>query len=1114
MEAGRVMEPQEVVALLFTDRAGSADAVTTLGDDAADELRAVYLSLVRTGIAAAGGEEVSSLGDGVLAVFASPIQSLSCAIAMQRAIAEHNRVNPGRELQPRMGLHVGVPAEDAGGVDGTPAAMAKRLCDQAQGGEILASELVAGLVGSRGGFRFRPAGSLRLENAAPFSTVAVDWHRTGVGAAVAAPRPARSRARPAIRRGPALVGRDRELGLLEAELEAAAGGGLRTVLILGEPGVGKTRLGRELLTRHADRTVVLSARAYPFGETSAFGLWAEAFDGCLRRLPRHEVAHLCRDCVNDLAGLLRSVAAVNGTRPGREATRSRLLEGLAVLLSNLADRDPVLVVLDDVHLADASSWEALHYLAHNLSGARVLVVATARPAELAEQGVASQVVLGLEQEGLLSRLSLHALDARGLAQLAGGELEEEPSAALVDWLVHRSQGNPLFALGLLRALVEEGADLSAPQLRRLPEGLVERVGGRLKLLDDGARGVLELLAVLGHRVELDDLANLSDRTMDQLAASLDRLVQVRLVDEVEHGRELTYEVVHPLVQEGIYQSMGVVRRRTVHRQVARVLFAAGRHDAAAPHYARSADVGDAEAVDALSDALRGAEERQAHRESLRILASLVEILPSGDGRWLQVADAMSEKAEWVYRGRTHAAMGIKAMREIDLVLQRSHEPGRRAMAKFRMANFLTYGTGELAEAERACGQALELFQQAGDSRMRLLAALELATLRGFRGNLAWWEEGARHVAGAADERFVAIQALGGIGHVAAHRGRFREAEAAYRENLAIARGHGRPELLSMSLIALATCLSWEGRVPEALHLLAEARSVDPAWRETLFLEWGAMVHWLAGDVPAVLANAEESMTRNLGAMSKRRGHAMHFGALAALEAGEIGLAEKYARRAREAYGETDWFFYTHYCTYVEAMLAGQRGGGQAATVSILRDVAEKLLAMEVLPQTAWVLASLVDIAARSGRNAVAAEATTLLDEVAQRIDRDLYRGLASLAIASTDQACGAMERAAESAREALRLLGPTGCRAFVGRAQDVLGRSLATIDPVGAREALEGAVSTFDACGAVWRRDRAREALQEISAELRIELAGRRVDRPNAGGEATDLRLGIEVGQM
>ena len=1097
-------QAQGVVALLFADRVDVVAHGFPPGDG--QLAHAAYLAVMRAGIEKTGGREVQASPDGFLAVFASPVQSLCCATAVLKALAVHNRDHPALPLATRMGLHVGIDA-GAPGAAGAPASVARQLCATAAPGQIVASDLLAGVVGSRRGFTFVPSGQLELDDQLPpLATVLVDARHNGREPPAPQAVPPCSPAGPAIVRGPRLVGRQRELDVLESELATAAAGEMRTVLLVGEPGVGKTRLARELLARNVGRIIALSARAYPFGETSAFGLWAEAVDGCLRRLPAREVAGLCRDVLDDLAPLLRSVAAVRGERSGREAPRTRLLEGLAVLLSGLAARDPVLVLLDDMHLADASSWDGLHYLAHRVANARILVVMAARPAELAEHDAARPVLLGLEQEGLLRRMAVRALDVRGVAELAGGELRDDPPEALVDWLARRSQGNPLFALGLLRALVEEGADLAAPELRRVPEGLAERVSVRLDVLDEGARDVLELLAVVGQRVELDELAALEGWGMDELATHLDRLVSGRLVEEVENGRELTYEVAHPLIQESVYQSIGGVRRRGVHRQVARALLAGGRIDAAAPHFACSADVGDAEAIEALSMALRQAGERQAYREALGILASLVEVMPTGDSRWLQVADAMSAQADWVYRGGAHAELGIRAMREMDLALQGSPEPARRAMVKFLLANFLTYGTGELAAAERACGQALELFEKAGDRRSSLLARLEIATLRGFRGHLACWEDGARQVADAAGEDFVAIQALGDVGHVAAHRGRFAVAEAAYRRNLDIARSHGRPHLLTMSLTALAACLSWEGRLQEALPLLAEARAVNPAWRETLFHEWATMVHWLAGDFPAVLAAADDVVGRSSGPMSRRRGHAMHLGALAALEAGDIGRAERYARRAREAYGEVDWFFYTEYCTYVEAMLAWRKGTGDG-TVSTLRRVARRLRDMEVLPQTAWVLVNLVEIAAASGSDVAVTEASTQLEEVARRIHRELYRGLSSMGLAWSALVSGDAEAAAATARDALRLLSSTGCRAFIGQAQALLGRALADIDAAAARAAFADAVATFDACGAVWRRDRARAVLQGMSGEATAEVQGAPIDLSERDRQVAGLAL-------
>ena len=97
---------------------------------------------------------------------------------------------------------------------------------------------------------------------------------------------------------------------------------------------------------------------------------------------------------------------------------------------------------------------------------------------------------------------------------------ERPPPVLVDWVEQRSRGNPLYAIGLLRALVEEQADLSAPVLRRLPEGLSERVTGRLRELDEAAQRTMELLAVLGRPVDSRALVGLSGENADELTDTL------------------------------------------------------------------------------------------------------------------------------------------------------------------------------------------------------------------------------------------------------------------------------------------------------------------------------------------------------------------------------------------------------------------------------------------------------------------------------------------------------------------------------------------------------------------------------------------------------------------
>src|SRR5205814_2564748 len=143
--------------------------------------------------------------------------------------------------------------------------------NEADGGQVLTRQLVAGLVGSRGGFRFRPAGRLRLKGLPePVAGITVDWR---VAAEAPTPAPERRGRRPvsapAPPRGPRLVGRDRELAALDADLARAGAGEFRCALLVGDGGVGKTRLAGELVARHAAAVISLSARAYPLGATTA-----------------------------------------------------------------------------------------------------------------------------------------------------------------------------------------------------------------------------------------------------------------------------------------------------------------------------------------------------------------------------------------------------------------------------------------------------------------------------------------------------------------------------------------------------------------------------------------------------------------------------------------------------------------------------------------------------------------------------------------------------------------------------------------------------------------------------------------------------------------------------
>src|SRR6266511_586166 len=174
-----------------------------------------------------------------------------------------------------------------------------------------------------------------------------------------------------------------------------------------------------------------------------------------------------------------------------------------------------------------------------------------------------------------------------MSDLTQAVLNEFPPRPLVEWLAERSRGNPLFALGLLQALVEEGGDLSAPELRSLPEELAERVGVRLRGLDEPRLATLEALATVGRRVEFRDLVALTGLPIDRLPAVLEALVRSHLVSEEERRRELSYEITHPLIEEAIYQRIGGARRRAVAACPRRALVASRVGRRSPSGYARS-----------------------------------------------------------------------------------------------------------------------------------------------------------------------------------------------------------------------------------------------------------------------------------------------------------------------------------------------------------------------------------------------------------------------------------------------------------------------------------------------------------------------------------------------
>ena len=343
-----------------------------------------------------------------------------------------------------------------------------------------------------------------------------------------------------------LVGREPERAALAAGFARAERGAASTVVLLGEPGIGKTRLLDHLAALVATRSgQVLRGRAFETETARGFGPWIDAF----------------RD--SDLGA-------------ATAASQDRLFAQVVARLQALADRAPTLVVLDDLQWADEVSIALLHFAARALAGARVLFAVAARPGELEDNVAASRWLHGIRRDGGAIELTIGGLDDASLAALIAAVA---PSAD-AQRVFELAEGNPLYALEAARAFARGDAD---------PTGsLGVLVAGHLAGLPRAALALLPWAAALGRHFDVHLLGRVADAPMDQLAA-LTALEQHGVLRALGDSR---YEFAHDVLRQAAYRQLSAPRRRLVHRQLAQAMAGTtGLSGAEVAEIARHADLG-------------------------------------------------------------------------------------------------------------------------------------------------------------------------------------------------------------------------------------------------------------------------------------------------------------------------------------------------------------------------------------------------------------------------------------------------------------------------------------------------------------------------------------------
>jgi len=700
-----------VVAILFTDLVGSTELLDRLGDDAAEQLRRTHFSLLRQAAAETDGAEVKSLGDGLMLTFASPVQAVACAIGMQRAIADHNQDDPNRALQVRVGLHAGDPVRHEDDFHGAAVVVAKRLCDQADGGQILASDLITALVGKRGEFQFRSMGRLKLKGLSePTAAVTVEWREPGPGRDAIEPRGRRAPPRPDPPRPPGrpLVGRQAELERLGAALDEAGTGRGRMVFVVGEMGIGKTRLVEEGLALARDQGfAVLVGRTPAAGSGLAYAPLLSAFGAPLRSLGRLERD----DLVGDLPHLGRLWPEFGLPPPAPVADadleRALLYEAVARLLERLSAESPVALFVDDLHCADTASLSLLGYLVPTVAASPVVLLGAYRPERVQENRALRQFVSNARRVGIVAELSLRGLDPDGVAEMAAALLGDLPPPEVLE-LSTRAAGTPLFVEALIRGLLDAGAlirtdggwTLIGGRAPSLPSTVADLVVDRLDLLGPDERSVLELIAHGTQGLPHDLLERACELDDDEVLGAIRRLADGGLVVSDDEGPEVVYRLAHPLLQEVTVAELPAVAGRRLHARLAAAVeeLRRGDLDRLAYHYWRAGrEVDAARALEVLLEAGDRAQGLAAHEEAARHYGAAIPLVRDGRRPEL-LAEVLERLGEsWERLGETAAAMEVwmEAVGE----LERAGDLRTVARLRRRLA-FAAQASGDVATASR------------------------------------------------------------------------------------------------------------------------------------------------------------------------------------------------------------------------------------------------------------------------------------------------------------------------------------------------------------------------------------------------------------------------------
>ncbi|HEX8742176.1 MAG TPA: adenylate/guanylate cyclase domain-containing protein [Thermoleophilaceae bacterium] len=1105
-------EERRQVTVLFADLSGYTAVSERMDPEAVKSLVDRALRRLTEEVRRYGGTVDKYIGDNVMALFGAPIaheddaeRAVRAGLGMQSAMADVNAALPdGVSFALRVGLNTGEVLAGAVGDDytvvGDTVNVAARLQSAAEPGTVVVGERT-----------FRATGAaIRYERLEPLtlkgkSEPVPAWRALGTVAEQAVGRSSRAHEAP-------LVGRDYEIGMLESLYErVVAERRPHLGTLIGEAGVGKSRLLREFARRAAQREdppAIRTGRSLPYG--SGIVYWA------LSEVVRDECGILETDSAEDawrkLAGTVAEAEAEHGDAAERRAAvigrslgldvpgdvaapldsddperlRDELFSALRLMVESSAQRRPLVLVFEDIHWADEGMLDAIEHLAQWVRAPLMLICLTR--GELLER----RPTWGGGRRNA-TQLFLEPLTGEETRELVAALLGNGSSAEVVPAVAERSGGNPLFAEEMVRRIAEEGAGAG-----ELPDSVQAVLAARLDGLEPFERRLVQQAAVVGRTFWASSLATLAAEENLDLERTLLALQEKDILApgaERSFGGEREFAFKHVLTRDVAYGMLPRGVRSQKHFEVGRFIEerAGDRTDEVVPllaeHYGRAAELGEearvepaalepirARALRFLEEAgdaaaqLYSNQEAAAHYRRARSLAPgadpslaarIGEKLGDVSLRVGRVDEAIEVWETCLEHHRGEEALERVADLHRKIGSAQSHKGERRAAIEHyqKGINLLKDGPPRL-ELVRLYEEAAWLYLHTGDNMLAIYAS-----------------EKALRLAERLGETRAASRAHGIFGRVFGRIGDNEKARTNLERSVELARGSDHGETI-LALLAL-------GRHLEVSE--ADASGAHAAYGEALALAEQV------GDLPnqvelhAALAQLAayrgdwEQLTESTEASARLAEREGLVGklclpyALRGLERwreGDVaGAAEQY-RRAHELAEQVGWSELAFQALYGLAISLRDSDdtGGAIAALDRAIDVCERA---GLIAQSIQAIATRAVVLAQAGRDAAAREAAAEATELSERLHYPIGRAAALEARGVTDEDPGAGARLLAEAHDAWRELDRP---LEAARSRLLAGQRLAEADPERARGLLDEAAAELDSLGVSHLAQRARAA--------------------------------------